>query len=364
MLYIGLMSGTSLDGVDGALVDFADDGGTRSLGDAYIAFPASLRDDLMALQSAGQNEIEREALAANQLVRHYADCVARLLSDAGIGPDAIAAIGAHGQTIRHRPELGFTRQLNNPALLAELTGIDVIADLRSRDVAAGGQGAPLVPAFHQAIFNLPGHTRVLANIGGISNISVLHADGAVTGYDTGPGNALMDGWVLRHLGQPYDANGAWAATGQVLPALLAELLIDPYFDLPAPKSTGRDLFHADWLQGKLAHHPGARPADVQATLTQLTAVSLAHAILRDGAQAETVYVCGGGAQNATLMAALAAALPGMAVASTAALGVAPSQVEALAFAWLAWRFTQRKPGNLPAVTGAQGLRVLGALYPR
>lgn len=364
MLYIGLMSGTSLDGVDGALVDFSDDGSVRSLGDAYIAFPASLRADLMALQSAGQNEIEREALAANQLVRHYAACVAMLLSNAGIGPDAVAAIGAHGQTIRHRPELGFTRQLNNPALLAELTGIDVIADLRSRDVAAGGQGAPLVPAFHQASFNLPGHTRVLANIGGISNISVLHADGTVTGYDTGPGNALMDGWSLQHLGQPYDANGAWAATGKVLPALLADLLNDPYFDLPAPKSTGRDLFHADWLQGKLANHPGAQAADVQATLTQLTAASLAHAIARDGAQAENVYVCGGGAQNASLMAALARQLPGMTVASTQTLGVAPSQVEALAFAWLAWRFTQRKPGNLPAVTGAAGLRVLGALYPR
>lgn len=364
MLYIGLMSGTSLDGVDGALVDFADDGSVRSLGDAYIPFPASLRADLMALQSAGQNEIEREALAANALVRHYADCVGMLLSNAGIGADAIAAIGAHGQTIRHRPEVGFTRQLNNPALLAELTGINVIADLRSRDVAAGGQGAPLVPAFHQAIFNAPGHTRVLANIGGISNISVLHADGTVTGYDTGPGNALMDGWVLQHLGQPYDADGAWAATGKVVPALLADLLDEAYFDLPAPKSTGRDLFHADWLNSKLASHPGASPADVQATLTQLTAASLAQAIARDGAQAETVYVCGGGAQNASLMAALARELPGMAVASTDALGVAPSQVEALAFAWLAWRFTQRKPGNLPAVTGAQGLRVLGALYPR
>jgi anhydro-N-acetylmuramic acid kinase len=205
---------------------------------------------------------------------------------------------------------------------------------------------------------------VLANIGGISNISVLHADGTVTGYDTGPGNALMDGWVLQHLGQPYDANGAWAATGQVIPALLADLLNDPYFALPAPKSTGRDLFHADWLQNKLSNYPQATPADVQATLTQLTAASLAHAIARDGAQAETVYVCGGGAQNASLMAALARALPGMAVESTQTLGVAPSQVEALAFAWLAWRFTQRKPGNLPAVTGAAGLRVLGALYPR
>lgn len=362
MLYIGLMSGTSLDGVDGALVDFSQDG-VRGLGDAYVAFPASLRADLMALQAPGHNEIEREALAANALVRHYADCVGSLLAQAGIGPDAVAAIGAHGQTIRHRPELGFTRQLNNPALLAELSGIDVIADLRSRDVAAGGQGAPLVPAFHQALFNAPGQTRVVANIGGISNISVLQADGTVTGYDSGPGNALMDGWILRHQGQPYDADGAWAASGKVIPALLAELLNEPYFALPAPKSTGRDLFHADWLAARLAAYADARPADVQATLTQLTAASLAQAILRDGAQADTVYVCGGGAYNASLMAALARELPGMAVASTQALGVAPNQVEALAFAWLAWRFTQRKPGNLPAVTGARGLRVLGALHP-
>ena len=362
MLYIGLMSGTSLDGVDGALVDFSQDG-VRSLGDAYVAFPASLRADLMALQAPGHNEIEREALAANALVRHYADCVGSLLAQAGIGPDALAAIGAHGQTIRPRPELGFTRQLNNPALLAELSGIDVIADLRSRDVAAGGQGAPLVPAFHQALFNAPGQTRVVANIGGISNISVLQADGTVTGYDSGPGNALMDGWILHHQGQPYDADGAWAASGKVIPALLSELLNEPYFALPAPKSTGRDLFHADWLAGKLAAYPDALPVDVQATLTQLTAASLAQAILRDGAQADTVYVCGGGAYNASLMAALAKELPGMAVTSTQALGVAPNQVEALAFAWLAWRFTQRKPGNLPAVTGARGLRVLGALYP-
>ena len=362
MLYIGLMSGTSLDGVDGALVDFSQDG-VRSLGDAYVAFPASLRADLMALQAPGHNEIEREALAANALVRHYADCVGSLLAQAGIGPDAVAAIGAHGQTIRHRPELGFTRQLNNPALLAELSGIDVIADLRSRDVAAGGQGAPLVPAFHQALFNAPGQTRVVANIGGISNISVLQADGTVTGYDSGPGNALMDGWILRHQEQPYDADGAWAASGKVIPVLLADLLDEPYFNLPAPKSTGRDLFHADWLASKLAAYPNAQPADVQATLTQLTAASLAQAILRDGAQADTVFVCGGGAYNASLMAALAQELPGMAVASTQALGVAPNQVEALAFAWLAWRFTQRKPGNLPAVTGARGLRVLGALYP-
>lgn len=362
MLYIGLMSGTSLDGVDGALLDAADDQ-VRSLGNAYIPFPAALRRDLMALQSAGHNEIEREALAANEVARLYAQCVAQLLSGAGIVADAVHAIGAHGQTIRHRPELGFTRQLNNPALLAELTGIDVVADLRSRDVAAGGQGAPLVPAFHQAIFNQPGQTRVVANIGGISNISVLHGDGSVTGFDIGPGNALMDGWVLQHQGLAYDKDGAWAATGSVHAGLLAALLAEPYFALPAPKSTGRDLFHADWLMAKLAAFPGLAAADVQATLTELTAASLAQAIHRDGAQAQTVYVCGGGAHNASLMQRLALALPGKTVCSTQALGVAPGQVEALAFAWLAWRFSQRKPGNLPAVTGARGLRILGALYP-
>src|SRR5450830_1410469 len=239
MLYIGLMSGTSLDGVDGALVDFSEDG-TRSLGDAYIPFPASLRTDLMALQAAGQNEIEREALAADALVRHYADCVTTLLTQAGIGPEAIVAIGAHGQTIRHRPELGFTRQLNNPALLAELTCIDVVADLRSRDVAAGGQGAPLVPAFHRRVFGRPGAPVAVLNLGGISNLSGLPADptAPVLGFDCGPGNALMDAWCQRHTGQDFDDAGAWAASGRCLPDLLACLLDEPYFSLPPPKSTG------------------------------------------------------------------------------------------------------------------------------
>ena len=362
-LYIGLMSGTSLDGVDGALVDFAAP--MRTLAAAYVPFPAPLRADLMALQSAGHNEIEREALAANLLAGHYAECVALLLAEAGVPADAVCAIGAHGQTIRHRPELGFTRQSNNPALLAELSGIDVVADFRTRDVAAGGQGAPLVPAFHQACFGQAGQTRVVVNIGGIANISVLHADGAVTGFDTGPGNALMDAWIARHLGKEYDADGAWAASGNSIPDLLANMLAEPYFALPAPKSTGRDLFHADWLDAHLAAFAGAAPADVQATLTRLTALTIAHAIRACGAQAGAVYICGGGAYNGTLLRELTAALDGNAtVQSTAALGVAPNRVEALAFAWLAQRFTQRAPGNLAAVTGAAGGRVLGALYPR
>ena len=361
-LYIGLMSGTSLDGVDGVLADFSGRG-MRTLHAASTPFPADLRAELMALQAASENELEREALAANALARCYAECVRALLPAA---PSPVRAVAVHGQTIRHRPELGFTRQTNNPALLAELTGIDVIADFRARDVAAGGQGAPLVPAFHQARFGKKNQVRVVVNIGGIGNISVLHGDGRVDGYDTGPGNVLMDLWIAHHLGRPFDADGAWAATGRVDDDLLAILLDEPYFDQPPPKSTGRDLFHAAWLDTRLAHRPGVTPADVQATLTRLTAVSIARAIRQATAvQApQAVYVCGGGAYNGVLLRELAAALGGaIGVASTDTLGVAPNRVEALAFAWLGHQFTRRRPGNLPAVTGAAGLRILGALYP-
>jgi anhydro-N-acetylmuramic acid kinase len=359
-LYIGLMSGTSLDGVDGVLAEFAGDGSMRMLGADFVAFDAPLRAELMALQASGTNEIEREALAANKIAAAYAACVAQLRPAAG----KVAALAAHGQTIRHRPELGFTRQTINAALLAELTGIDVICDFRSRDVAAGGQGAPLVPAYHAAQFGKPGQTRVVVNIGGIANISVLHADGRVTGFDTGPGNVLMDGWIARHQGKQYDADGAWAASGMVDESLLAELLAEPYFALAAPKSTGRDLFHMDWLDAILARGPSLPAQDVQATLTALTAVSIASEIEAEAEQVDAVYVCGGGAYNGALMRELKAALGGnTAVASTAVLGVAPNRVEALAFAWLGYRFQQRKAGNLPAVTGAKGDRILGALYP-
>ncbi|MDQ2819065.1 MAG: anhydro-N-acetylmuramic acid kinase [Pseudomonadota bacterium] len=359
-LYIGLMSGTSLDGVDGVLVDFAG-GAIHTLAAAFVSFPDSLREKLMALQTSGPDEIEREALVANTLAGLYAECVAELLPAAS-GP--VAAIAVHGQTIRHRPELGFTRQTNNPALLAELCGIDVIADLRSRDVAAGGQGAPLVPAFHAAQFGKPGCARAVVNIGGIGNISVLQADGRVTGFDTGPGNVLMDLWIARHQGRAYDADGAWAATGLVDPALLGILLDEPYFTLAAPKSTGRDLFHADWLDARLQQLTHSiTPVDVQATLTMLTATTIARAIHDASRDVADVYVCGGGAENGELMWQLATAMPKSAVQSTAALGVAPNRVEALAFAWLGYRFMQRVPGNIPAVTGAQGERILGALYP-
>ncbi|MFJ9534594.1 anhydro-N-acetylmuramic acid kinase [Herbaspirillum sp. NPDC101396] len=370
-LYIGLMSGTSLDGVDGMLASLPDDGQPMAtLATAYVPFPEDLRAALMALQANGENELQREALAANQLANYYAQCVAQLLEKSAIPAAYIRAVGVHGQTIRHRPELGYTRQTNNPSLLAELCGIDVIADFRSRDVAAGGQGAPLVPAFHQAVFGSDDEMRVAVNIGGISNISILPAgkQAATSGFDTGPGNVLMDAWIARHQGRSYDADGAWGASGKVDAALLAALRSDDYFALPPPKSTGRDLFHVEWLEQRLQGFPSLPPVDVQATLTAFTASTIADAIVAHASAAAAVYVCGGGAYNGYLLELLAQALQAGAdrpipVMSTEVLGVAPNHVEALAFAWLAQRFCLRLPGNLPAVTGARGLRVLGGLYP-
>ena len=367
---IGLMSGTSLDGVDGVLVDFAE--GTQVLWHASRGFDAALRAELLALNTPeGRDELHRAALAANALARSYAEVVRELLQATGLAPSQIAAIGAHGQTVRHRPQMfdgtGYTLQLNSPALLAELSGVAVVADLRSRDVAAGGQGAPLVPAFHQGVFGRPGETVLVLNIGGIANLSVLAGDGTVLGFDCGPGNALMDGWCQTHTGQPYDDGGQWAATGQVLPALLDRLLAEPFLQQPPPKSTGRDLFHADWLAGHLSASAtsaaDARPADVQATLTEFTARACAGAVQRFGRGGGELLVCGGGAFNTQLMQRIAALLPGVAVDTTAARGLPPQQVEAAAFAWLARQALLGLPGNLPAVTGARGPRILGAIYP-
>jgi anhydro-N-acetylmuramic acid kinase len=368
--FIGIMSGTSMDGADAVLVDF---GGPRPvvLAAAHQPFPASLREDFGKLQQPGEDEIHREALAANALARVYAESVATLLRDAGLGAEQVAAIGAHGQTIRHRPRLydgiGYTRQSQHPALLAELSGIDVVADFRSRDVAAGGQGAPLVPALHQALFGDADETRVACNIGGISNISVLPANGRpVTGFDCGPGNALLDYWIARHRGLPFDSNGDWAASGTVDEALLAHCLSEPYFDAPPPKSTGRDLFHAGWLEARLApfHSRSLAPADVQATLAALTAEAIARDVRTHAPDARRLIVCGGGARNAYVMARLALALPGVAVQTSDDYGVPVSQVEGIAFAWLARQCLLRAPGNVPTVTGAAGPRVLGAIYPR
>lgn len=373
MLFIGLMSGTSLDGVDGVLTSFSANYGSgpiNTLGTAYLPFPAPLRAELLALQSASDNEIHREALAANALAQLYAECIAHLLEQAKVPSDQICAVGVHGQTIRHRPNYGYSRQINNPALLAELSGIDVIADFRSRDIAAGGQGAPLVPAFHQAVFAQQGAVRVVANIGGMSNISILDhrlENPKISGFDTGPGNVLLDAWTAMHLDKPYDSNGNWAASGTIIPTLLKNLREEPFLQMPPPKSTGRDLFRPDWLQVKLQPFQNKRPVDVQATLVEYTATTLADAIADYADATESIHVCGGGAYNAYLMQRFSLALASrnlrVKVAATTALGILPNHVEALAFAWLAYRFTMRQPGNLSAVTGAKGPRILGALYP-
>jgi anhydro-N-acetylmuramic acid kinase len=369
-LYIGLMSGTSLDGVDGVLVDFTAhaEGPLRVLAHAHRGFAPALANELLALNAPGESELHRAALASNALARSYAEVVQALLEGAGEKREQVRAIGAHGQTVRHRPHefdaTGYTVQLNNPALLAELAGIDVIADLRSRDVAAGGQGAPLVPAFHRAVFGRPGETIAVLNIGGISNLTALRADGSTVGFDCGPGNGLMDHWCRLHTGRPYDDAGAWAASGNVVGALLAQMRAEPYFALQPPKSTGRDLFNAAWLQARLARCAAApSPVDVQATLAELTATACAADAMGQASGARELLVCGGGALNRHLMQRLAAHLPGVDVMPTDLRGLPAHQVEACAFAWLARAFDRRESGNLPSVTGATGPRVLGALYP-
>lgn len=370
-LFIGLMSGTSLDGVDGVLADWTASP-PRVLAHAHQAFPAQWRSELLALNTAGPNELHRAALAANEVSRSYAAVVARLLKEASIPAAHVSALGAHGQTVRHQPlahdGTGYTLQLINGALLAELTGIGTVCDLRSRDVAAGGQGAPLVPAFHAGMFGRPCTDVAVLNIGGIANLTLLPADGSVSGFDCGPGNALMDGWCERHTGRAYDAGGAWAATGQIQHDLLQHWLGEPFFAKAPPKSTGRDLLHLAWVDRGLREvtqekSGSLRPADVQASLTELTAVCAALALQRYAARTTTLLVCGGGAFNQHLMARLRSRLPEVEVLSTAAAGIPPDQVEALAFAWLARAFVLREPGNLPAVTGARGPRVLGAWYP-
>ena len=373
--YIGLMSGTSLDGVDGVLVTFSGDAPIHVVASATQAFLPDFKAELLALNTPGQHEIHRAALAANQLVAVYAQVVQSLV--AGLDPleTPVTAIGAHGQTVRHQPRgttgvphSGYTVQLNNPSLLAELTGIDVVADFRSRDVAAGGQGAPLVPAFHQHLFGRPDTGVLVLNLGGIANLSVLprsrHAAASlVLGFDCGPANALMDAWCLQHTGQPYDAGGAWAASGQLMPALLARLLDEPYFSKPPPKSTGRDLFSLDWLARKLAPFGDAAPVDVQHTLTEFTARTCIDALQPYLEDAKALIVCGGGAFNQHLMARLQAGAPSLAVSASDSFGLPPLQVEAAAFAWLARQTVHRQPGNLASVTGAAGPRVLGGIYP-
>ncbi len=365
-LYIGLMSGTSLDGVDAVLADFTT---ARPALRAHVhqPFDAALRAELLALCAPGGDEIARGASAALRLAQVYADCVSDLLRQTRLAPDAVRAIGAHGQTVRHRPDAGYTVQLNAPARLAELTGIDVVADFRSRDVAAGGQGAPLVPAFHAAAF-ADAQARAVVNIGGIANISLLRPGSEPLGFDCGPGNVLLDMHAARHLPEAFDRDGAFAARGRIDAALLARLLAEPWLALPPPKSTGRELFSAQWLQRALGATdlPPAEPApaDLQHTLTEFTARGIADAVSRWCADVRDVVVCGGGARNRSLMDMLARLLAPRPVVTSDALGIAHDHVEALAFAWLARRCVRREPGSVPSVTGARAARVLGALYPR
>ncbi len=362
--FIGLMSGTSLDGVDGVIATF-DAGKPRVLRDASAPLPPSLHEELLGLNTSGPDELHRAWLAGNALMRIYADVVRQLLGT-DVKPEQVTAIGAHGQTVRHRPQqfdgTGYTIQLAQPALLAELTGIDVVADFRSRDVAAGGQGAPLAPFFHQAMFGGDKPVGVL-NIGGISNLSILRPGAPVVGFDCGPGNALLDHWCVHHTGEAYDAGGAWAARGQVDAALLQRMLAEPYFAAAPPKSTGRDLFNPPWLRQHLEHAPDTSPRDVQTTLTELTARSIADDVGRHAPDLTTLVVCGGGALNGYLVQRLQALLPGVQVVTSEAHGLPPLQVEALAFAWLARKAVRREKLPLTSTTGARGARVLGGIYP-
>lgn len=363
-LYIGLMTGTSLDGLDAILADFSNPSQPVTLASLSLDMPAALALELAELCTPGDSEIERLGRTDLLLAEFYTAGVKQLLAETDVEAADVCAIGCHGQTIRHRPggDTPFTLQIGNPAWLAQHTGIDVIADFRRADMAVGGQGAPLVPAFHKAIFS-DSENRVIANIGGIANITLLPANGEVIGFDTGPGNGLMNQWCQEHLGKPYDEGGAWAAGGQADEELLGRLLADPYFAEPPPKSTGREYFHLAWLRQAGGDRLAQLSAqDVQATLCLLSARTLAMAIKAQQAQCHGIYVCGGGAHNDTLMAQLQNELSSVKVTSTRALGADPDMIEALAFAWLARQAVHRQPGNLPTVTGAHRAVVLGALY--
>jgi anhydro-N-acetylmuramic acid kinase len=349
------------------LVDFSQ-GTPRVLSHQTLPFDDALKAELMALNTAGINELHRAALAATTLVHVYVQVVKALLTATALSPSDIQAIGAHGQTVRHQPGLfdgvGYTIQLNNPSLLAELTGIAVVADFRSRDVAAGGQGAPLVPVFHQGVFGKSHQTVAVLNIGGIANVSVLSAQGDVLGFDCGPGNALMDFWCQQHTVQPNDNNGQWGRSGQVIAPLLHAFMQEPFLQQPPPKSTGRDLFHPAWLTAHLAGFEQAAPADVQATLTEFTAQTCVNDVLQYAPEATELIVCGGGALNGLLIERLKAKLPASCqVISSSERGMPPLQVEACAFAWLARQTVLGLPGNAPKVTGAKGARILGGIFP-
>lgn len=365
--FIGLMSGTSIDGIDAVLVRFSAD--APSIHAAHCEpMPESLRERILSLCSPGENEIDRLGELDIEIGRLCAKAALNVMAQASVPSSEIVAIGSHGQTIRHRPygDDPFTLQIGDPNTIAELTGITVVADFRRRDVAAGGQGAPLVPAFHAAMFSSTDESRAVVNIGGMANVTLLPSGDSreIKGFDTGPGNVLLDAWHLRHQGTPLDRDGAWAATGEPDPSLLMRLLADPYFEEAPPKSTGREHFDLDWLEWHLAAlRKAVPPVDVQATLAELTARSIAHSLMKWGEGTKAVYLCGGGTHNSDLRRRIGKALPGVAVHSTVELGIGPDWVEAVAFAWLAQRTLAGLPGNVPAVTGAAHPVVLGGIYP-
>jgi anhydro-N-acetylmuramic acid kinase len=364
-LFIGVMSGSSLDGIDVALTEI-DKRECKVLATHFQAYSSETKQSLLSLHFRSENELEKSALMANHLACLYAEAINALLTKCNLNPHQIIAIGCHGQTIRHQPKLndsiGYTIQLGNHALLSELTNITVVGDFRSRDIAAGGQGAPLVPAFHSAIFSSADKNRAIVNIGGIANITYLAKTGEVIGFDSGPGNMLLDHWVKLTLGQAYDADGKWAATGTTHDGLLKSMLSDPYFTLPPPKSTGRDLLNETWLMRHLAN-VSCKPEDVARTLVTLTSHTICLAIQQHCPHVDEVYLCGGGAHNQLLSNTLQASLDTIPLLTTDILGVDVDWVEAAAFAWLANQTINNVASNLPAVTGASGLRVLGAIYP-
>lgn len=353
-VYLGVMSGTSLDGIDVVACQFEP---FRLVATQSGTFSQALKDDLKSLCTPGDDEIYRMATASRSYTQRVAEVVNELLSK--LGDQEVCCVGFHGQTLRHLPALGYSLQLGDPALLSELCQLPVAAQFRQSDLAAGGQGAPLVPPFHATVFGAD-QPRVILNLGGIANITSLVPGQPVLGFDTGPANLLMDAWCLKHRGEAYDEDGNWAAGGSVIEELLRKMMSEPYFKLPAPKSTGRELFNPDWL----GHFnlKSYLPVDVQRTLLELTAVSVCDAIAEINLIEAQVFVCGGGAYNSVLMDRMAELLPDFTWQSTQALGLAPTWVEAAAFAWLGFQRVKQNAANEPAVTGAYGYRVLGGLY--
>lgn len=365
-LYIGIMSGTSLDAIDAVIVDFTN-GKPVEIAFRSETIPQDIRQNLMTLQSASSNELDLAARMDRQLAKFITSLIQTLLKDCGLSPQQITAIGSHGQTVRHEPRLhdSYTIQIGDPNTIAELTQITTVADFRRRDVAAGGQGAPLVPPFHAAVFGAPEEDRVIANIGGMANITLLKSSNeqAHSGFDTGPGNVLLDAWITKHKNQPFDHNGDWAKSGTANTALLNQLLSLPYFSAPAPKSTGREQFNLKWLESVLVSiKEDISTADVQATLALLTAKTISDAIINEAPETNNIYLCGGGAYNLHLCDLIAKTLSPRNIFTTDILGIKADRVEALAFAWLARQTLQKLPGNCPSVTGAANSTILGGVY--